>query len=45
LTPGLAALDPALPPEIAQRSPLAVAWRRLDKQLDQFTSAALLAAA
>jgi hypothetical protein len=45
LTPGLAACDLALPDEIAKRSPLAVAWRRLDKELDAFTDAALRAAA
>ncbi|MGH2704643.1 MAG: hypothetical protein ACRDJ4_05970, partial [Actinomycetota bacterium] len=27
LTPGLALLDPALPPEIARRCPLATTWR------------------
>ena len=31
LTPGLIALDPALPTELASRSPLALAWRRLDR--------------
>jgi hypothetical protein len=30
LGPGLTELDPRLPPELAQRSPLATAWRALD---------------
>jgi hypothetical protein len=30
LTPGLAALDPRLPPHLATRTPLATAWRHLD---------------
>lgn len=34
LAPGLAWLDPTLPVEIASRSPLAQAWRRLDHALD-----------
>ena len=45
LTPGLAACDLAVPDEIAQRSPLAVAWRRLDRELDHFVDRQLLAAA
>ncbi len=44
LTPGLAACDLALPDEVAKRSRLAVAWRRLDKELDNFIDAALPAA-
>jgi hypothetical protein len=36
LGPGLAALDPALPADIARRSPLAQAWKQLTAQLDQF---------
>jgi hypothetical protein len=43
LAPGLAALDPRLPPELAQRTPLATAWRRLDRTLEQFISDALTA--
>lgn len=35
LAPGLAALDPALPPELAGASPVAIAWRRLDHALDR----------
>ena len=34
LNPSLAELDPSLPDEIAQRSPLARAWRAFDHALD-----------
>jgi hypothetical protein len=44
LTPGLVQLDPALPPAIAQRSPLATAWRHLDHALDNYISSQLVAA-
>jgi hypothetical protein len=44
LAPGLAALDPRLPPELAERSPLALAWRRLDHNLDRFINDGLAAA-
>ena len=44
LTPGLVALDPALPAELAARSPLAVAWRRLDRTLDDYIGGAMIAA-
>ena len=36
LAPGLAALDPRLPPELVRRSPLAIAWRQFDCALDYF---------
>jgi hypothetical protein len=37
LTPGLALLDTAArPADMAPRSPLARAWRQLDKTLDEF---------
>jgi len=36
LGPGLAALDPQPPHEIARRSPLALAWRQLTTELDLF---------
>ncbi|MGH3305505.1 MAG: hypothetical protein ACRDOK_28350 [Streptosporangiaceae bacterium] len=36
LGPGLAALDPGLPGDLAKRSPLATAWKDLDRQLDRF---------
>ena len=36
LGPGLAALDPRLPGDIAERSPLAAAWRNLARELDRF---------
>jgi hypothetical protein len=44
LAPGLALVDPALPDEIALRSPLAVAWRGLNHELDEFTRRSLFAA-
>lgn len=44
LTPGLTLLDPALPPEITPRSPLATAWRQLEKALERFAHDALVAA-
>ena len=40
LAPGLAVLDPRLPPDLARRSPLATAWRQLDRTLDNFINAA-----
>ena len=44
LGPGLAALDPALPADLAKRSPLATAWRNLDHALDTFIHNGLAAA-
>jgi hypothetical protein len=44
LAPGLAWLDPHLPDEIAQRSPLAKAWRQLDHALSDFVADQLIAA-
>jgi hypothetical protein len=44
LTPGLRALDLRLPEPIARRSPLAMAWRNLERVLDQFVADALVAA-
>jgi hypothetical protein len=44
LGPGLTALDPRLPPELAKRSPLATAWRQLNRALDQFIDDGLAAA-
>ena len=44
LAPGLALLDPALPPDIAPSSPLGQAWRRLDHALDDFIAGELVAA-
>jgi hypothetical protein len=44
LGPGLAAMDPGLPPEIAKRSPLATAWRDLDRTLNRFMEDGLAAA-
>jgi hypothetical protein len=36
LAPGLALIDPALPTDIEARSPLTLAWRRLDHELDAY---------
>lgn len=44
LAPGLALLDPTLPPDIAARSRLGLAWRRLDHALDDFVADQLIAA-
>jgi hypothetical protein len=44
LGPGLTALDPALPPDVTSRSPLATAWQRLDRELDRFINNGLAAA-
>lgn len=44
LAPGLALLDPDLSPEIAERSPLAVAWRRFDHALDDWVDKQMIAA-
>jgi DNA-binding PadR family transcriptional regulator len=35
ITPSLGYLDPALPPEISTRAPVARAWRDLDRALDK----------
>ena len=42
LNPSLAELDPALPDEIARRSPLAPAWRSFERALDARTANAQL---
>jgi hypothetical protein len=44
LAPGLVQLDPGLPDELAARSPLATAWRHLDRALDDYISGQLVAA-
>ena len=44
LAPGFALLDPTLPPDLAQRTPLAHAWRQLDLALNDFLDRQLLAA-
>jgi hypothetical protein len=44
LAPGLALLDPGLPETISRRSPLAVAWRVLDRALEAFMEKSLVAA-
>jgi hypothetical protein len=44
LTPGLSVLDPKLPEEIATRSPLAKAWRCMERTLDGFIEAGMIGA-
>jgi hypothetical protein len=44
LTPALAASDPALPADVARRSPLATAWRAFDRAMDTFIDHGLAAA-
>jgi hypothetical protein len=44
LAPGLAILDPRLPEDIRRRSPLATAWRTLQRALDDFIERSLVAA-
>ncbi|HTT90763.1 MAG TPA: hypothetical protein VMF65_14515 [Acidimicrobiales bacterium] len=44
LAPGLAWLDPGLSPDIAKRSPLALAWRDFDHALDDFITTNMTAA-
>lgn len=41
---GLAVLDPALPPELVGRTPLAIAWRRFNQALDTFIDRQVFAA-
>ena len=41
---GLATLDPGLPDKLSKRSPLATAWRTLDRELDRFIDQGLAAA-
>lgn len=44
LTPALGWLEPTLPNDISQRSPLAKAWRQLDTTLNQFINDAMISA-
>ncbi|TME21699.1 MAG: hypothetical protein E6I75_30815 [Chloroflexi bacterium] len=44
LAPGFALLDPLLPPDLSQRTPLARAWNQLDHALNDFVDRQLLAA-
>jgi hypothetical protein len=44
LSPGFALLGSALPADLAARSPLALAWRRLDRVLDDFIANQMIAA-
>ncbi len=44
LAPGLSKLDPRLPQDLAARCPLATAWRRFERNVDNFIQAQLIAA-
>ena len=44
LAPGLALLDPAIPSDVATRSPLAVGWRAFDRALDHYLADQMTAA-
>lgn len=44
LAPGLASLDPQLPGDLARRSPLALAWKDLTRELNRFIDHGLAAA-
>ena len=44
LAPGLSALDPRLPEDVASRSPLNTAWRTFERVLDDYIQAQLIAA-
>ena len=44
LAPGLTVLDPSLPNDIAARSSLATAWRGLERALDDYIEAEMVAA-
>ena len=44
LAPGLGALDPGLPEDVAARSSLNTAWRGFEKNLDNYIQATLVAA-
>jgi hypothetical protein len=44
LAPGLVALDPALPADLTRASPLATAWRTLDRELNRYIDHGLAAA-
>jgi hypothetical protein len=43
LAPGLSALDPTLPEDVATRSGVGTAWRCFDRALDEFIQAQLTA--
>ncbi len=44
VTPTLGYLDPQLAPEIAARSPVARAWRGLDRAIDELIAGSSIAA-
>jgi len=43
-SPGLSALDPRLPEDVAARSSLSTVWRGFEKNLNEFIQAHLVAA-
>jgi hypothetical protein len=43
LAPAFSLLDPNLPENVQRRNPLAIAWRRLEAALDDFTTNAMVA--
>ena len=44
VTPSLGYLDPAVPPEVSARAPVARAWRNFDRALDNLVTASGVAA-
>ena len=44
VNPSIAELDPALPPDIAERTPLAKAWRALERAIHDRVNEAAIAA-
>jgi hypothetical protein len=44
LAPGLTAIDPRLPEDVTARSTLSMAWRSLQKALDDFIETKMIAA-
>lgn len=44
LGPGLSELDSTMTEDLAHRSPLATAWRHLDRELDKFIDHGVAAA-
>ncbi len=44
LAPGLSALDPRLPEDVAERSALGTTWRCFERALDDFIKVKLIAA-
>ncbi|MFQ5505679.1 MAG: hypothetical protein ACE5F1_12915 [Planctomycetota bacterium] len=44
LAPGMTALDPALPDDVARRSPLAMSWHNFERALNDYLDEQLTAA-